>query len=29
MGSVSLLYERAGSTPDMSWVELPDGRVGL
>lgn len=29
MGSVSLLYERAGSTPDMNWVELPDGRVGL
>lgn len=29
MDSIELSYERAGSTPDMSWVELPDGRVGL
>lgn len=29
MGSINLLYEMAGSTPDMSWIELPDGKVGL
>lgn len=29
MNSVTLSYERDGSTPELRWIELSDGRVGL
>lgn len=29
MDSITLSYEREGSTPELRWIELSDGRVGL